>query len=264
MSDMSQFVREVIDKARRELPQVKFLSGTFTGYGSEPGSQEVYAYVHVPGDDPGDTRQVEVLTSDALTPGQGILLMYVPPEGAYLLAAVSAPALPTARLTDNCTGGVDFGVLGLVYTTIPFCCAEHQDGAADPITGVSAGVRVEAGGLYSIGLQTTLKVTAPTTAVGVLLADVRVTDPVSGYQWQVGRWRRAVSATSDVLETATVAQSFYVPPGGTVSAGVAHTVNVNGAGAAASTVYVETAGSILSVAPVGGRTVTPTLCGPGL
>lgn len=260
--------RAMIEKVKREISTVQYMTATMRGYSVEPGTQDVYADVHVPGDPDDISRQVAVLISDSIAPGQGVMIAYVPPEGAFLVAAIGAPAITSCRLTRNCTGAPDVDFAGDTYTVVPFCCEETRDGTALSVLSTGAGdsyVQVAAGGLYQISFSTSLEVLgALTTAVGLLTADVRVEEPITGSIWQVGTWRHLINTDYNSLDTAIVNQTFYVPPGGRVRAGVAHSVSVDSGLPSAADVRIGNDASVLSVAALGGRYVSPVLCGPGV
>lgn len=269
MADDNAFVsalaRAITEKSQRENRQSQIVPATLVSYTSNPNTPGGFAEVHLPGDPETVSRQMPVVTARSLMVGDSVLVQYDPPDGAYVVAAVNEGIMDTVRVSRDCVGSPPASFLGgLAPTPVPFCVEEHRDGRAfsvlDNVDPDDTYLSVSAAGLYLVSASVTWVVAgAVTTAIGLVAFDARTTDPITGVANRIGVWQKNVNANYAVRETAVISQPFYLTPGAQVRVNIAHTVNVNGTGAAASSINTVGPGCIFSLSPIGGRFVLPTL-----
>lgn len=94
--------RAVVDKAAREIAVGKLIPATVVTYEVANGFTGAVAMVHIDGDPPGAFRPVSVLIPYPLTRNDRVMVLYDPPEGAYVWGLISPTAIHSSRSTMAC------------------------------------------------------------------------------------------------------------------------------------------------------------------
>lgn len=97
--------RAITDKVKAEYPTSKLVPARVLDYGTDPGIKGVYARVHVVGDPPDRSLQVPVLVSSPLSKGDMVMVMFDPPEGAYVWSLAQPATVNCGRLSLGCLAG---------------------------------------------------------------------------------------------------------------------------------------------------------------
>lgn len=85
--ELSTVVRAVFDKVKRELPNPRLMPGTVVGYASSGASAT--ASVIMDGDETGDAVELSVIVPVALEVGDRVMVMFDPPQGAYVVGTLN-------------------------------------------------------------------------------------------------------------------------------------------------------------------------------
>lgn len=94
--------RAVVDKAAREIAVGQLIPATVITYEVATGFDGAVAMVHIDGDPPGSFRPVSVLIPYPLTRDDRVMILYDPPEGAYVWGLISPTTIHSARSTMTC------------------------------------------------------------------------------------------------------------------------------------------------------------------
>lgn len=120
--------RAITDKAAKELPSPKLIPATVLTYTSSGNTAAASATVHIDSDPLDVSLQVSVLTTLVLKPGDRVMVLFDPPEGAYVLgasissaikyeAAFTWPGTPSTSASPPITAPFDCTLTEIVATT---------------------------------------------------------------------------------------------------------------------------------------------------
>jgi hypothetical protein len=109
--------RSIVDKAAAENQTGKYVPGTVANVWQSEGRPWAYASVHIAGDPPDRMLQAPILSGATLHPGDPVMVVFDPPEGAYVVSGLGPVARPRIKLFRATNlGGIASGVVG----TVPF------------------------------------------------------------------------------------------------------------------------------------------------
>lgn len=94
--------RGITDKAAKENRTGQLLPATVVNYGTAQGFTGSYAEVHIVGDPVERILQVPVLVPAPLSAGDMVMVMFDPPEGAYVWSVVAGSTVHSAKATMAC------------------------------------------------------------------------------------------------------------------------------------------------------------------
>lgn len=121
--------RAITDKAASENHTNKLVPGTVLNTMTMAGRPWTYANVHIAGDPPDRVLQAPILTGLSLRPGDPVMVMFDPPEGAYVVSGpgpMARPRIKLYRTTDQL--GIPTGTIGgVIFDANSAAAWEHPN-----------------------------------------------------------------------------------------------------------------------------------------
>lgn len=94
-AELQALVRAVLDKIDRERPSSQLIPARVVAYSTALGFANTFAVVRLVGDPPDRTMQVPSLVDGVLSKDDMVMVMFDPPEGAYVFARIPDGSCPT-------------------------------------------------------------------------------------------------------------------------------------------------------------------------